>query len=272
MKYVDANGIKIPALGFGTFRLKGDACASAVTDALKIGYRHLDTAEIYENEADVGRGIQESGVPRGELFLTTKAWMDDLSEDGVARSLDGSLRALDVECIDLWLVHWPNPRFKIEETIEAMMKHVAAGTVRAVGVSNFPAVLHARAAAVGPIACNQVEYHPYLAQDVVLNAAQETCSMLMAYSPLAKGACQGDHELARIGSRYEKSASQVALRWLVQQSSVGAIPKASQRAHIAENFEIFDFQLTADEMRQIHALAMPDGRMTNPDIAPQWDA
>jgi len=270
MKYEEVRGARIPALGFGTFRMKGDECTQAVENALKIGYRHLDTAEIYDNEKAVGEGIRSEGIDRKDLFITTKPWMEDLSPDGVRKSLDQSLRDIGVDYVDLWLIHWPNPKFAVEETLAAMMKEVAQGKVRYVGVSNFPAALFERAAKAAPVVCNEVEYHPYLAQSKVIAAALKHDALVTAYAPLGMGKCHADVTMAAIGAKYGKSASQVTLRWFMQQSHVGAIPKASGFAHAKENFEIFDFELSSKDMATIHALARGE-RMIQPDFGPEWD-
>jgi len=270
MKYEKVTGAQIPALGFGTFRMKDDECAKAVENALKIGYRHLDTAEIYENEKAVGDGIKAVGLPRDELFITTKAWMDDLSPDGVRKSLDQSLKDMGLDCVDLWLIHWPNPKFEVEETLAAMMKEVEQGKVRHLGVSNFPVALFERAVKAAPITCNQVEYHPYLSQEKVIDAARKHDALVMAYAPLGIGACHADEAMAKIGTKYGKSAAQVTLRWFMQQPNVGAIPKASSFDHAKENFEIFDFELSDADMAVITGLERGE-RMITPDFGPEWD-
>ncbi len=271
MKYEEIQGTRIPALGFGTFRMRGAECTQAVEAALEIGYRHLDTARIYNNEEAVGEGIRASGVPRKNLFITSKAWMDDLSPDGVRKSLEQSLEDLHIDYLDLWLIHWPNPSFPVEVTLEAMLEEVNRGRVHDLGVSNFPVGLFTRAAAVAPVVCNQVEYHPYLDQSEVIQAAREHDAMVMAYAPLGVGKCSQDEALASIGAKYGKTAAQVTLRWLMQQPNVGAIPKASTIAHAQENFEIFDYELPADDMAAIHALARGE-RMVAPDFGPDWNS
>jgi len=270
MKYEKVTGAQIPALGFGTFRMKGDECAKAVENALKIGYRHLDTAEIYENEKAVGNGMKAVGLPRDELFITTKAWMDDLSPDGVRKSLDQSLTDMGLDYVDLWLIHWPNPKFEVEETLAAMSKEVEQGRVRHLGVSNFPTALFERAVKAAPVTCNQVEYHPYLSQAKVIDAARKHDALVMAYAPLGIGACHSDETMAKIGAKYGKSAAQVTLRWFMQQPNVGAIPKASGYDHAKENLEIFDFELSAEDMAAINGLERGE-RMIAPDFGPEWD-
>jgi 2,5-diketo-D-gluconate reductase B len=270
MEYVRLQGATVPALGFGTFRMKGGECAAAVARAITIGYRHLDTAEIYENEEAVATGIRESGIDRGELFVTTKAWMEDLSPTGIQKSLKGSLRRLGTDYIDLWLVHWPNPAFPMRDTISAMLEAVSAGRVKHLGVSNFPVALFQEAVSIAPIVCNQVEYHPYLSQAKVLAAARANDAFVTAYAPVAMGKVREDPVLTEIGDRHGRTPTQVALRWLTQQSNVVAIPKAASPDHAVENFESFGFALTPDEMARIHGLARGE-RLIDPDFGPEWD-
>jgi len=270
MEFIGLEGEAVPVLGFGTFRMKGDECAEAVGRALAAGYRHLDTAEIYGNEEAVARGIRSAGIDRSELYITTKAWMDDLSPTGVTKSLEGSLRRLDTDYVDLWLVHWPNAAYPLRDTLAAMSGLAAKGKVRHLGVSNFPAALFDEAASMARIVCNQVEYHPYLAQRNVLAAARSRDAFVTAYAPVAMGKVQGDAILQEIGERHGKTATQVALRWLIQQPQVAAIPKASDPGHIEENLAIFDFSLTDEEMARVHGLARGE-RLIEPDFGPVWD-
>ena len=270
MNTIELRGVTVPALGFGTFRMQGEACARAVAQALLAGYRHLDTAEIYENETAVAEGIREARVPRSRLFITTKVWRDDLSPAGVCRSLEGSLRRLGMEYVDLWLIHWPNPAFPLRETLTTMSELAAAGMARHLGVSNFPSELFRQAAAIAPVVCNQVEYHPYLAQAKVLAAARGHGAFVTAYAPVAMGRVQEDPILSTIGERHGKTSAQVALRWLVQQERVAAIPKAADLRHVRENLDVFDFELTGKEMALIHGLARGE-RLISPDFEPIWD-
>jgi 2,5-diketo-D-gluconate reductase B len=270
MEFIRLEKAAVPVLGFGTFRMKGDECAEAVARAVAAGYRHLDTAEIYENEEAVARGIRSAGIDRSQLFITTKAWTDDLSPSGVTRSLEGSLRRLDTDYVDLWLVHWPNEAYPLRDTLATMSGLAAKGKVRHLGVSNFPAALFDEAAAMALIVCNQVEYHPYLAQWKVLAAARSRDAFVTAYAPVAMGKVQDDAVLQEIGERYGKTATQVVLRWLIQQPRVAAIPKASNPGHIEENLAIFDFSLTDEEMARVHGLARGE-RLIDPDFGPVWD-
>lgn len=269
---VDANGARIPALGMGTWQLRGRVCEDRVADALAIGYRHVDTASMYENHERVGRGVRASGVDREELFLTTKLWLDDLRPYAVRASTERALRELGTDYVDLLLVHWPNPDVPLPSTIESMMELVERDRVRSIGVSNFPPSWVERAAAAGPVVCDEVEYHPLLSQDHLLAPLRARGMALLAYSPLAHGEALDEPLLQRIGDAHGKTAAQVSLRWLLSQEGVAAIPKASSREHLEEDFAVFDFDLDGDEQARIHDLAERRGRRTvDPDFAPRWE-
>lgn len=272
MKYLSTGTDEMPALGAGTWQLKGDNCTRAVQQAVEIGYRHIDTAQIYGNEAEVGQGIENSEVNREELFLTTKVWRDRLSPEKLKPSVEESLEKLGTDYVDLLLIHWPFPELDLKASLEEMSKLVDEGQVRNIGVSNFTSSQLERAKNLSrhPIMTNQVEYHPFLNQDKLLEKTREIDSTLTAYSPLARGEVIGNKTLEDIGNRKGKSAVQVALRWLVQQEGVAAIPKASSREHLEENFKIFDFSLDQEEMERISKINSSD-RKVNPDFSPDWD-
>ena len=250
---VTVGGTEIPALGFGTARMTGDQCQRAVETALEVGYRHIDTAQMYDNERAVGAAIDESDVDREDVFVVTKVLPDNAAYDDVLESTRESLERLSLERIDCLLLHAPSDRAPLEETLGAMNELRDAGRVDHVGVSNFSVeqLESARDLSDAPIVANQVKYHPYHHQDDLLEYCADRDVCLTAYSPLAEGAVPGDDRLAEIGEPYEKSASQVALRWLVQQPNVAAIPKASSREHIEANADIFDFELSDDEMAAV---------------------
>ena len=256
MKYESVRGERVPAIGLGTYQLRGRDGIETIKRALDLGYRHLDTAELYENETVVGTALGESPVARGEVFLTTKVWKTNLAYDDVLASSRRSAEKLGVDAIDLLLIHAPNPAVPIAETIDAMNALQAEGTVRHVGVSNFSVgqLREAMAASETPILTNQVEYHPYKDQSELLAFCIENDVLLTAYSPLAKGRIATDSTLADIGERYGKSGAQVALRWLVQQPRVVAIPKAGGGDHLRENLDVFDFTLTDEEMETVAEL------------------
>jgi 2,5-diketo-D-gluconate reductase B len=268
---VEVQGTRVPVLGFGTWLISQADAAEAVRDALEIGYRHIDTARAYENEREVGRGIVDSGVPRDEIFLTTKVPHTDAAPDLVERDAEESLERLGVDHVDLLLLHWPNPDVPLEQTLKAFTKVRDDGRTRQIGVSNFPAGMLRQAIELAPIFNDQVEYHPFLSQERVLNVGRENDVLVTAYSPLAHGRVPKDPTLQRIGAAHGKTAGQVALRWLLDQPLVSPIPKASSHERRQENFEVFDFELTPEERAEIDALPK-DVRTADPPWAPDWDA
>jgi diketogulonate reductase-like aldo/keto reductase len=265
-----AQGAEIPKLGLGTWQMHGDACVDAVRDALELGYRHVDTARAYDNEREVGRGLAASGVDRGDVWLTTKVWMDDLTRDRLHASVENSLLDLKTDYVDLVLIHWPSADVPLEETLAEMVRLRELGRVRHLGVSNFPAGMLSRALELGPLVCDQVEYHPHLEQDRLLRLADQRDLVIAAYAPFAHGRIHDDEVLAEIGAAHGKSAGQVALRWLTEQERVVAIPKAASHENRARNLEVFDFELTADERERIAALPK-DRRHFDTSWAPDWD-
>ena len=257
MESVTAGDTEIPALGFGTFQLSGTNCRRAVRTALDSGYRHIDTAEYYDNESAVGDAIEASSVDRDDLFLTTKVWRSNLHHDDVITAAEASLQRLGTSYVDLLLVHWPHPRVPVEETLAAMEQLRKRGLVRHIGVSNFTRsqLSEVNTVAESNLVCNQVLYHPYKKQDALRAYCEETGTALTAYSPLARGSVLDDQTLTRIGNRYDKTTAQVTLRWLVQQPQLVAIPRSSTPEHIRANAAVFDFELTAEEMQDIHDLS-----------------
>lgn len=272
MHFVEANGAAIPAIGLGTWELRGRTCARIVEQALRLGYRHVDTAQIYENEREVGEGLRASGIKRAEVFVTTKVWTTHFAPNDLLRSTKESLAKLRLTEVDLLLLHWPNPQVPLQETLGALAQAKEAGLARNVGVSNFTVALIEEAVAIcsAPLACNQVEYHPYLDQTKVLTACKSFGLALVAYSPIAKGRVKNAEALNRIGARYGKSAAQVCLRWLIQQNAV-AIPRTSKIERLSENIAVFDFKLTDNEMDEIFAMGTKQGRITDFGFAPEWD-
>jgi 2,5-diketo-D-gluconate reductase B len=272
MHFVEANGAKIPSIGLGTWELRGRTCARIVEQALKLGYRHIDTAQIYENEREVGDGLRASGVRRDDVFVTTKVWTSNFTPHVLERSAKESLVKLRMAEVDLLLLHWPNPHIPLSETLGALARARQMGLARHIGVSNFTVALieEAVAACPVPLVCDQVEYHPYLDQAKVLQACSDNGMALVAYSPIAKGRIKNDKVLAGIGETHHKTAAQVCLRWLLQQN-VAAIPRTSKIERLSENIELFDFELSDDEMRQISAMSSPKGRLTDFGFAPKWD-
>lgn len=274
MKTVNAQGAHIPQLGFGTFRMPEAEVLSILPKALAHGFTHVDTAQIYENEAAVGEAIEKSGVARETIFLTTKVWVANYGRDSFAASVEESLKKLRTDHVDLLLLHWPNEAVPLEVQIDELNAVHARGLAKAIGVSNFNSALMGEAVrlSAAPLAVNQVEYHPYLDQSAVLEAAKSHGMALTAYYAMADGKVPNDPVLKEIGAAHGKSAAQVVLRWLIQQPDVAALTKTATESRLAENLAVFDFSLTADEMARIHGLARPDGRIVSPDgLAPQWD-
>lgn len=273
MSFLPVQDVHVPALGLGTYCLNGDAALRIVSYALEVGYRHIDTAQEYRNEAEIGEAIGASSVPRQDIWLTTKVWLDRFRDGDLQRSAEESVRRLRTEP-DLLLLHWPNPRVPLRETISALNDVKRRGLTKHIGLSNFTAALIRKALAFTrePLLANQVEYHPYLSQRTVLEVLRANDMALIAYSPLALGRVFRDSALQRIGDRYGKNAGQVALRWLLQQDGVIAIPRSSREANVDANIDVFDFQLAAADMAEVSALASPQGRLVDPvGLAPAWD-
>ena len=270
---LSAHGAQIPALGFGTSQL-GD-CGEVVAQALELGYRHIDTAWKYGSEKGVGAGLRASRVPREQIFLTTKVSHEYLRADDFARSVDQSLENLQTDYVDLLHVHWPTTdNIPLAETMGALAKAKREGKARHIGVANFNIALLEEAMRLcpEPLVTLQAEYHPYLDQSKVLAACRRLGIVFTAYCPLARGRLFSDPVIGEIARRKEKTIAQIALRWLMQQGNIAAIPRSANPKHMAESLRIFDFELTGDEMGRINALKRPDGRIANPKgRAPPWD-
>ena len=272
---IEANGARIPALGLGTWTLKGEDCADLVAHALDIGYRHLDTAASYGNEADVGEGLRRSGLARDDVFVTTKVWWTDLASADFRRSAEESLERLKLDQVDLLLIHWPNPEVLLAETIEALNRARADGLARHIGVSNFPTDLLAEALSLSdaPLVANQVENHPYLDQSKVHAACRKAGMAMTSHCPLARGGdLFAEPAVAVAAKAHAKTPGQIVLRWHVQQDGVVAIPRTTRKERLAENIDIFDFALTDAEMTAISALGVKNARICDFDFSPKWDA
>ncbi len=276
MHRVSANGASIPAIGLGTWTLKGDECADLVCEALRLGYRHVDTARMYDNEAAVGEGLRASGVSRDEVFVTTKVWWTDLAADDLRCSAESSLTRLGIDAVDLLLVHWPNPNIPLKETMEALNAVRRRGMARHIGVSNFPTAMLRQAASMSeaPLVCNQVEYHPYLSQKTVHGFCRGNGMAMVSYCPLHRGGgLLSEPAVRAAAAAHQCSPGQVALRWHVQQDGVVAIPRTTRKSRLAENLAVFDFVLGEDEMSAISALASAQSRLCDYDFSPSdsWD-
>ncbi|MEQ9308532.1 MAG: aldo/keto reductase [Balneolaceae bacterium] len=265
-------GVEVPEIGLGTFGLIGKTGEKIIKMALNMGYRHIDTAQDYKNEREVGNAIKQSHVKRDELFVTTKIDRINLEPEKFLKTAEQSLLDLDIPYVDLLLIHWPNPDVEIEKTIEAMLSFRDQGKALNIGVSNFPIKLlkEVNEELAAPIFCNQVEYHPLLGQLDLLDYAADQDLLVTAYSPLGQGMLIEHPLLIEIGKKYGKSASQVSLRWLIEQEQVVAIPKASTKEHLESNLDIYDFELEDDDFYAIDDLDK-NTRVINPDFAPEWD-
>jgi diketogulonate reductase-like aldo/keto reductase len=271
---VEAHGARIPLLGLGTWELRGRACTRVVEQALRLGYRHVDTAEMYDNEREVGEGLRASGIKRDEVFVTTKIWPSHFTPRELERAARDCLVLLRLSEVDLLLLHWPNPQIPLVETLGALAKVKRDGLARHIGVSNFTVALIEEAVRLTsePLVCNQIECHPFLDQSKVITACRRRQLAVVAYSPIARGRAGENEVLARIGAAHGKSAAQISLRFLVQQE-IAVIPRTNKVERLGENAAIFDFTLSKEEMAEIAALAHPAGRVVDWAFSgrPQWD-
>lgn len=262
-RIVEAHGARIPVIGLGTWDLRGRSCARLVEQALRLGYRHVDTAEMYDNEREVGEGLRASGIARDQVFITTKVWPSHFAPRELERAAKESLARLRLAEVDLLLLHWPNPQIPLRETLASLCRVKRTGLARHIGVSNFTVALIDEAVRLAdePLVCDQIEVHPFIDQSKVVAACRRQGMATVAYSPVARGGVQRDKVLARIARAHGKSAAQVSLRFLVQ------------RGIVSENFAIFDFALSEGEMAEIAGLARRDGRIVDYAYAgaPNWD-
>jgi len=272
MEYLQTQGIRLPRLGLGTFRMQGDVCRAAVESALALGYRHIDTAEMYGNEDAIGAAIAASSVARGDLHITTKVWNENHAPDAMRRAFDSSLKKLRLDQIDLYLVHWPAPVMNLPAMFETLMKLQQEGRTRAIGVANFNiALLKTVVEQIrAPIACNQVEYHVMLDQTPLRKYMSANSIPLVAYCPLAQGRAASDPTLMAIGRKHGATAAQVALKWLLDQESVAAIPKASRSESQKSNLDALHVGLDEEDLQAIAGLPK-DKRFVNPGFSPAWD-
>jgi 2,5-diketo-D-gluconate reductase B len=272
MEYLQTQGISLPRLGLGTYRMQGDVCRAAVESALGLGYRHIDTAEMYGNEDAIGPAIAASGVARKDMHVTTKVWNENLSPDAIRKAFDTSLNKLKLDHVDLYLVHWPKPGMNLPAMFETLMKLKQEGRTRAIGVANFNiALLKTVVEEIkAPIACNQIEYHVMLDQTPVRKYLKAKSIPLVAYCPLAQGRAASDETLMAIGRKHGASAAQVALKWLLDQDGVAAIPKASRAESQKANLDALNVGLDDEDNKAIAGLPK-DKRLVSPGFAPAWD-
>lgn len=273
MKTIKTQGVDIPRLGFGTFRMPGGDSQPVVESAIALGFRHIDTAAMYENEAAVGAAIAASGVRREDLFVTTKVWHDQLSPYALQAAFDTSRGKLKLDYVDLYMIHWPNREMDMAATLEALMELREDGLTRAIGVCNFnlPMIRRAVQEIGAPIAAHQVEYHPFLSQAPMLAYLRSKAIPLTAYAPLAQGRAANDATLATIGRKHGATAAQVAIAWLLDQEGVIAIPKAGRPESQRANLDALGVSLDNEDRAAIAALPK-DQRFVRPPFAPEWDA
>jgi 2,5-diketo-D-gluconate reductase B len=270
----DVSGAKIPLLGFGTYGMSGPLLQKVLVAALREGFRHIDTAQMYQNEDDVGVAVGESNIPRGEVFITTKVWVGSYPRSKFIASVDESLSKLRTDYVDLLLVHWPRGGAPIAEQIDGLNRAVDAGKARYIGVSNYNADMMRTAAALSkhPLVTNQVEYHPFLDQTAILQEVADGASSLMAYCGMAVGKVFATQILKDIAARHGRSVAQVVLRWLIQQPGVLALSRTERVERLSDNLRIFDFELSANDMTAISGLKSPGSRIVDPaHLAPDWD-
>lgn len=272
MQFVEAHGARIPQIGLGTMTLKGDVCVQAVKAALQIGYRHLDTAAFYGNEVENGEGLRQSGVKREDVFITTKVRENNLTPENFNKSLDQSLKNLQLPYVDLLLIHWNNKDIPFSVSIPALCAARKDGRAKHVGVANFTTKMLDDAWRVTsePLVCNQIEMHPFINQDKVLATSKKHGMAVVAYCPIARGKVPGAEVLERIGQAHGKTAAQVSLHYLVQMGVI-PIPRTATPAHLKQNLDVFDFTLSAAEMADLKTLNATNMRVVNPPHAPMWD-
>lgn len=273
MEAITANGLHMPRLGLGTFRMEGAICQAAVEAGLAIGYRHLDTAEMYANEDAVGAAIRTSGVKRADIHLTTKVWNDHLRPEQMRAAMAASLRKLGTEYIDLYLIHWPSPHMDLGAAMRGLSALQQDGTARRIGVANFPTSLLRRAIEEfgAAIAAVQFEYHAMLRQPALLAYLRGRGIPVIAYSPLAKGELASAPTMRCIAAKHGATPAQVALRWLLDQPDVAVIPKSSHEPRLRENMGALNLRLDEADRAAIEALPK-DRRTVNPGFASPWDA
>ena len=274
MKILSANGANIPALGFGTWDLRGETCAEMVCQALETGYTHIDTAIMYDNEVQVGEGLRNSGRPRDSYFLTTKVWPTEFSEGVYQKAVENSLMRLGVDQVDLLLIHWPPHIGDVQQWAKMINDVADRGWTKHLGVSNFTtnqidAIVEA---SDRPIVCNQVENHPFLNQTRIREACAKHNMALIAYCPLFRGGELFAHEtIQQICSETGRTPAQVVLRWHMEFDGGGAIPKTATASRLSENLDIFDFTLSDEQMTRINALMVRQERLCDFEFSPNWD-
>ena len=274
-KTLTKSGLTIPLIGLGTWELRGRKCKKVVRKSLELGYRHIDTAAMYENESEVGSGIVDSGVDRKEIFLTTKINTIEVNNEGIVDAFHKSLSDLKTDYVDLLLIHWPTFSTNLGDMLEIMYGIKESKKARAIGVSNFNTALLNECTRLGfeDIYCNQVEYHPFLSQEILLKKMNQMGVIPVAYCPLCRGDVAKDSVIIELSKKYNKTPAQVTLRWIIQQNAV-VIPKSAKKRRLKENIDIYDFEIDNQDMDRIHSLARAQRLVPNLDTNPllgAWD-
>ena len=274
-KTLPKSGLTIPLIGLGTWELRGRKCKKVVRKSLELGYRHIDAAAMYENESEVGSGIVDSGVDRKEIFLTTKINTIEVNNEGIVDAFHKSLSDLKTDYVDLLLIHWPAFSTNLGDMLEIMYGIKESKKAKAIGVSNFNTTLLNECSRLGfeDIYCNQVEYHPFLSQEILLKKMNEMGVIPVAYCPLCRGDVTKDSVIIELSEKYNKTPSQVTLRWIIQQNAV-VIPKSAKKRRLKENIDIYDFEIENQDMDRIHNLARDQRLVPNTDTNPllgAWD-
>ena len=272
---LSAKGTHIPAIGYGTMLFPvPERAVELIVSSLACGYRHIDTARKYGSEEWVGEGIRASGLPRKDIWVTTKVTEENAKADEFARSVDTSLKTLGLDYVDLLLIHWPQPKVPLEETLGALAKAKREGLAKNIGVSNFTVALLDQAVSKcpEPLLTNQIEYHAYIRQDKIIAACSRHSLLVTCHVPLARGAVLNDPVIRNVAKIHGKTAAQVALKWLIQQPNMVVVPRALEYSEIRENIDIFDFELSENEMNQISRLRNQNRRIVDPMVRrPVWD-
>ena len=274
MNVVASHDARIPVLGYGTYGMSRKDMLTMIPAALRAGFRHIDTAQIYRNEGEIGECLESLGTPRGEVFITTKVWVSNYPPRLFAASVDESLKRLRTDYIDLLLLHWPDATVPLADQIGALNAVARAGKVRHIGVSNFSRALMADAIRLSqlPLVTNQFEYHPFLNQSLLIEATRRAGLAVTAYCGMATGLVLSDPQIKRIAEDHGRSIAQIVLRWLIQQDGVVALSRTTNPSRLAENLAVFDFELGIEEMTAIAALAHSGSRIVDPPgLAPEWD-
>ena len=272
MKYIQLGTRNFPAIGLSTYKLVGTTATNVILKAIELGYRHIDTAQLYENEAAIGAALEQSGLQREEFYLTTKVWPSNLSEERFLRSVKESLRLLKVDHVDLLLIHWPHHQHPVRDYIQRLIQAQESGLATEIGVSNFNvAQLNAALQEGARIVTNQVEFHPWVNQEKLRNFMLSKNIALTSYSPFGQGKWLGNKKLAALAATYLRTPAQIILRWMMQKENILAIPKSSQPSRLTENLHVFDFELSTKDMEIIDAWKLSNMRIVDAQEGADWD-